>query len=119
MCGRYVSPDEASIEGEFNLVRSEWQFPPSYNVAPTDNVPVVRVNKAGELTGSLLHWGLIPYWAKGVPPKYSTINAGPKVCRRGFYSVHRRNNRQIDRCVLPATKRATQLFSQAVEVGQL
>jgi hypothetical protein len=35
MCGRYVSPDEGSIEREFNLVRTEWQFPASYNVAPT------------------------------------------------------------------------------------
>jgi hypothetical protein len=34
MCGRYVSPDEASIEREFNLVHSEWQFPSSFNVAP-------------------------------------------------------------------------------------
>jgi putative SOS response-associated peptidase YedK len=75
MCGRYVSPDEASIEREFNLVRIEWQFPSSYNVAPTDDVPVIRVNKAGERTGSRLHWGLIPYWAKGVQPKFSTINA--------------------------------------------
>jgi putative SOS response-associated peptidase YedK len=75
MCGRYVSPDEASIEREFNLVRAEWQFPPSYNVAPTQDVPVVRVNKAGERTGALLHWGLIPYWAKGLQPKFSTINA--------------------------------------------
>ena len=45
-CGRYVSPDEASIEREFTLVRAEWQFPPSYNVAPTQNVPVVRVRPA-------------------------------------------------------------------------
>jgi putative SOS response-associated peptidase YedK len=75
MCGRYVSLDEASIEREFNLVRAEWQFPPSYNVAPTDEVAVVRVNKAGERTGSRLRWGLIPYWSKGVPPKFSTINA--------------------------------------------
>jgi hypothetical protein len=27
MCGSYVSPDEASIEREFTLVRTEWQFP--------------------------------------------------------------------------------------------
>jgi hypothetical protein len=27
MCGRYVSPDDAAIEREFNLVRAEWQFP--------------------------------------------------------------------------------------------
>jgi putative SOS response-associated peptidase YedK len=74
MCGRYVSPDEASIEREFNLVRTEWQFPPSFNVAPTQQVPVIR-QIDGELQGSLLRWGLIPFFAKGEPPKYSTINA--------------------------------------------
>jgi hypothetical protein len=35
MCGRYVSPDEASIEREF--MHTEWQFSPCYNVAPTKN----------------------------------------------------------------------------------
>jgi putative SOS response-associated peptidase YedK len=74
MCGRYVFPDEASVEREFNLVHSEWQFPPSYNVAPTQNVPVVR-SVDGTPVGSLMHWGLIPFFARGVPPKYSTINA--------------------------------------------
>jgi putative SOS response-associated peptidase YedK len=75
MCGRYVSPDDAAIEREFNLVRTEWQFPASYNVAPTQDVPVVRLNKEGERTGICVHWGLIPYWAKGIQPKFSTINA--------------------------------------------
>ena len=75
MCGRYVSPDEASIEREFELVRYEWQFPPSYNVAPTQDVPIVRLNAEGERTGLRVHWGLIPFWAKGVQPKHSTINA--------------------------------------------
>jgi putative SOS response-associated peptidase YedK len=74
MCGRYVSPDDASIEREFNLVHSEWRFPPSYNVAPTQRVPVIRsVN--GEDQGSCVRWGLIPFFAKGEPPKYSCINA--------------------------------------------
>jgi len=74
MCGRYVSPDEASIEREFNLVRSEWQFPASFNVAPTQDVPVVRMRE-DRREGVRLHWGLIPFFARGVPPKYSTINA--------------------------------------------
>jgi len=74
MCGRYVSPDEASIEREFNLVHSEWQFPPSYNVAPTQSVPVIR-HIDGKPHGSLMRWGLIPFFARGVPTKYSTINA--------------------------------------------
>jgi putative SOS response-associated peptidase YedK len=42
MCGRYVSPDEASIEREFNLVRAEWQFPASFNIAPSQAVPAIR-----------------------------------------------------------------------------
>jgi putative SOS response-associated peptidase YedK len=75
MCGRYVSPDEASIEREFNLVRTEWQFPPSYNVAPTQQVPIVRSNDDGVRQGLNVRWGLIPYFAKGIPGKYSTINA--------------------------------------------
>jgi putative SOS response-associated peptidase YedK len=74
MCGRYVSPDEASIEREFTLVRTEWQFPPSYNVAPTQQVPIIR-NIDGERRGTRVRWGLIPFFAKGEPPKYSTINA--------------------------------------------
>jgi putative SOS response-associated peptidase YedK len=74
MCGRYVSPDDSAIEREFNLVRTEWQFPPSYNVAPTQLVPIVRTVD-GERHGTRLRWGLIPFFARGLPTKYSTINA--------------------------------------------
>lgn len=100
MCGRYVSPDEASIEREFALVRHEWQFPPSYNVAPTQDVPIVRVNKAGERTGVRVHWGLIPFWAKGVQPKYSTINA--TVEKLTDAATWRGPWKRGQRCIMPA-----------------
>jgi putative SOS response-associated peptidase YedK len=100
MCGRYVSPDDASIEREFTLVRTEWQFPASYNVAPTQIVPVVRVNKAGEHTGSRLHWGLIPFWAKGIQPKYSTINATVEKLKDG--ATWRGPWKHGQRCIMPA-----------------
>jgi len=74
MCGRYVSPDEASIEREFNLVHTDWKFPTNFNVAPTQEVPVVRIRE-GRRWGTRLHWGLIPFFARGIAPKYSTINA--------------------------------------------
>ena len=74
MCGRYVSPDEASIEREFNLVRQDQKITPSYNVAPTQKVPVIRAVD-GTRKLDTLRWGLIPFFAKGEPPKYSTINA--------------------------------------------
>jgi putative SOS response-associated peptidase YedK len=59
MCGRYVSPDEAAIEREFNLLHTEWQFPPSFNVAPTQEVPIVRI-RDGRRQDGRLRWGLIP-----------------------------------------------------------
>jgi putative SOS response-associated peptidase YedK len=74
MCGRYVSPEDAAIEREFNLLHTEWQFPASFNVAPTQLVPIVRMHD-GLPEGVRLRWGLIPFFAQGVPPKYSTINA--------------------------------------------
>jgi putative SOS response-associated peptidase YedK len=37
-------------------------FPPSWNVAPTDPLPVVRRDaKAGERSLDVLSWGLVPY----------------------------------------------------------
>jgi putative SOS response-associated peptidase YedK len=101
MCGRYVSPDDAAIEREFNLVRTEWQFPASYNVAPTQDVPVVRVNKAGERTGVRMHWGFIPYWAKGIPPKFSTINATIEKLTEA--ASWRGPWTRGQRCIMPAT----------------
>jgi len=100
MCGRYVSPDDAAIEREFNLVRFAEHFPPSFNVAPTQNVPVVRVNPQGERTGARLHWGLIPFWAKGVQPKYSTINATVEKLTDG--ATWRGPWKRGQRCIVPA-----------------
>ena len=101
MCGRYVSPDEAAIEREFNLAHHEWQFPMSYNVAPTQSAPVVRIAADGERTGALTHWDLIPYWAKGVQPKYSTINATVEKLTEA--ATWRGPWNRGQRCILPAS----------------
>jgi putative SOS response-associated peptidase YedK len=100
MCGRYVGPSEAAIEHEFNLVRTEWQFPISYNVAPTQAVPVVRLGRNGEREGRLSHWGLIPYWADGMPPKFSTINA--TIERLTDAAAWRGPWSRRQRCIVPA-----------------
>jgi putative SOS response-associated peptidase YedK len=72
MCGRYIIQQAAAAERYFQVHGTPWS--PSFNVAPTQNVPVVRIRN-GSRVGETLRWGLIPYFAKGEPPKYSTINA--------------------------------------------
>jgi putative SOS response-associated peptidase YedK len=47
-----------------------------WNVAPTDNLPIVRYDaKPGSRTMDLMRWGLVPYWAKDIKIGFSTINA--------------------------------------------
>jgi putative SOS response-associated peptidase YedK len=87
MCGRYVSPDEAALTREYTIDRSnshiglsdalERAYEASYNVAPTDSVPVVRVirDRGGEREAVMMRWGLVPFWTRGQAPKFSTINA--------------------------------------------
>jgi putative SOS response-associated peptidase YedK len=42
--------------------------------APTQNVPVIR-SVEGKPHGSLTRWSAISFFARGVSPKYSPINA--------------------------------------------
>jgi putative SOS response-associated peptidase YedK len=99
MCGRYVAPDEAAIEREFHLVRTAWQFPESYNVAPSQEVPVVR-QEDGAACGRLLRFGLIPYFAAGLAPRYSTINARLETLRTS--ACYRGPWARGQRCLVPA-----------------
>src|SRR6202035_1757631 len=49
---------------------------PSWNVAPTDPLPVVRFDeKDRQRSLEVMRWGLIPYWAKDIKIGFSTINA--------------------------------------------
>jgi hypothetical protein len=49
---------------------------PSWNLAPTDPLPVVRYDaKAGERSLDVMRWGLVPFWAKDIKVGFSNINA--------------------------------------------
>ena len=64
MCGRYsfTLPPEA-IRALFRVVTS-LNLQPRYNIAPTQPVPAVRAGEGGRRTLTMLHWGLVPRWAK-------------------------------------------------------
>jgi putative SOS response-associated peptidase YedK len=78
MCGR------VKLEGEVSEIKIAFKvppeyptpnFPPSWNVAPTDSLPIVRGAKSAHRTLDLMRWGLVPCWAKDIKIGFSTINA--------------------------------------------
>jgi putative SOS response-associated peptidase YedK len=100
MCGRFVSRTDAETERAFGLTRSAWRKGwASYNVAPSQAVPIVRAAD-GEREGVLVRWGLIPFWARGEVPKYSTINARSESIATA--ASYRGPWRRGQRCVIPA-----------------
>jgi len=78
MCGRVrLSSDVSEIKLVFSIPRRPTpNTAPSWNVAPTDPVPIVRYDaKAGERSLDLMRWGLVPFWAKDIKVGFSNINA--------------------------------------------
>src|SRR6201993_1664505 len=79
MCGRVrLSSDVSEIKRVFSIPphRPTPNFPPNWNAAPTDLLPVVRYDRrAGERSLDLLRWGLIPHWAKDLNVGFANINA--------------------------------------------
>jgi putative SOS response-associated peptidase YedK len=76
MCGRYRLARKKEILAETFDVDNDVEWSPRYNVAPGQNVPVIRQDAARPLRSiSLARWGLIPFWAKDAKAGYKMINA--------------------------------------------
>ena len=102
MCGRFdnlIARD--AYRGLFKAQRlPKSNFPLRYNVAPTDQIPIVRIDpRDGEREVVMARWGLIPFWMKE-KPKVPHINARAE-------TVHKlplfREAFAKRRCLIPAT----------------
>jgi putative SOS response-associated peptidase YedK len=63
MCGRFViTSAPAALRQLFGYIEQP-NFPPRYNVAPTQPIPVVLVEN-GARHFHLMRWGLLPTWVK-------------------------------------------------------
>lgn len=102
MCGRYDNLiAREAYKALFKPDRlPETNYPPRYNVAPTDQVPIVRVDpRDGVRELTMARWGLVPFWMKELP-KVPHINARVETVAtsRMFREPFAKR-----RCLVPAT----------------
>ncbi len=98
MCGRYVITSAPEAIRRMFDYGEQPNFPPRYNVAPTQPVPVV-VLENGARHFRLMRWGLIPAWVKDPRTFSLVINARSETVldKPAFRNAMRRR-----RCLLPA-----------------
>lgn len=99
MCGRYeLHTHPAAIALAFGL---DWppELRPRFNIAPMQDVPIVRLNAAGERELVQMRWGLVPRWAKDPSIGARMINARAETAaaKPAYRTAFRRH-----RCLLPA-----------------
>jgi putative SOS response-associated peptidase YedK len=99
MCSRYslTSPPEA-VRAYFKHVNTV-VFPPRYNIAPTQPVPIIRPSATGDREFTLVRWGLIPSWVKDPKTFSLLINARAETAlnKPSFRGAMRHK-----RCLVPA-----------------
>ena len=113
MCGRFsLTHALKELADLFDLANLE-DFPPRYNIAPTQPIVVIRVGPDNRREAILIRWGLIPHWVKD-PNEFSLLiqaraetvieKASFKSAIRhrrvlipasGFYEWHRPDNKKL------------------------
>lgn len=98
MCGRFTITKPEAIKIEFNL-REEIDFPPRYNIAPSQTIPIIKQDEHGYYRPGLVRWGLLPSWAKDEKIAYKLINARADTLteKPAFCDAYKKR-----RCLIPA-----------------
>jgi putative SOS response-associated peptidase YedK len=99
LCGRYtLSVLLSNLVDSFDVRPPEFEYPPRFNIAPTQDAPVIAQDQDGRRMG-LLRWGLVPPWAKDPAMGSRLINARSETVseKSAFRRAFRRR-----RCLVPA-----------------
>jgi putative SOS response-associated peptidase YedK len=97
MCGRYVMISTPEAIRKLFGYAEQPNFPPRYNVAPTQPIPIVRLAE-GRRSFALMRWGLLPSWVKDPKSFVLLINArGESVLEKPAF----RNAMRRRRCLIP------------------
>ncbi len=106
MCGRFTAKlSWQQLHDLYEIARPDspqdpLDLKPRYNIAPTQTVPVVRLNSAGRRELAFLRWGLIPFWSKDAKIASRMINARAETVASApaFSAAFKRR-----RCLIPAS----------------
>jgi putative SOS response-associated peptidase YedK len=101
MCGRYrLSRRKQVVEEYFGSAPWDDDWNPRFNIAPTQQIPVVRQHPKEPIRQlSLMKWGLVPNWAKDASGAARMINARSETAHTlpAF-----RDAMKLRRCLVPA-----------------
>ena len=100
MCGRFtslLSPE--LLENTFG-VQAPPDISPRYNIAPTQQVWIIREAATGGRFLSSVRWGLVPHWAKDLSIGSRMINAR---CETVHEKPAFRQAIRSRRCIVPAS----------------
>jgi len=99
MCGRfYLDVQRDELISHFDLTKAP-NLTPRFNIAPSQDIAAVLVGDQGREL-KMLHWGLIPFWAKDEKIGYRTINARAETAdtKPSFRAAFK-----YRRCLIPAS----------------
>ncbi|MFZ5616631.1 MAG: SOS response-associated peptidase [Pseudomonadota bacterium] len=103
MCGRFLFTSPPDAVGRAFGIAIRDNFPPRYNIAPTQPIGIVRLNEKREREFALARWGFIPSWAR---KDYLEKTGGkPLINARGETVADKptfRNAFRRRRCLIPA-----------------
>ena len=100
MCGRYTQTRKLyDLVDRFGIEEPDFDLAPRYNLAPSQDAPVVGVNPNTPDTRSLrlMSWGLVPYHAKDTAKPIINARSETLAQRPAFRSLLPRR-----RCLVPA-----------------
>ncbi len=102
MCGRYrLSRRKQILEERFEVLPDDAEdWAARYNIAPTQNVPVIRQHpKEPRRVMTQMRWGLVPVWVKDLADSARRINARSETA--GTLPAFR-DALKFRRCLVPA-----------------
>ncbi|WP_332445051.1 SOS response-associated peptidase [Wolinella succinogenes] len=100
MCGRFTSLLSSELLEELFGIQLPPEFHPRNNIAPTQQIWIIRQTATGGRYPSAVRWGLVPHWAKDLSIGNHMINAR---CETVHEKPAFRIAIRARRCIIPAS----------------